>query len=82
MYARILHDWTSVKNHYKIMDLGCPLLDEKEKEFINNKIKEKIASLRVLDFLTLYNEDGLNHIIKNTEFWVKDTFANLKIYDA
>ena len=54
----------------------------KNKEFIDNKIKEKITGLRVLDFLTLYNEDGLNHIIKNTEFWVKDTFANLKIYDA
>jgi 5'-3' exonuclease len=82
VYARILHDWTSVENHYKIMDLGNPLLDDNEKEFIDNKIKEKVASLRVLDFLTLYNEDGLNHIIKNTEFWVKDTFSNLKIYDA
>ena len=82
VYARILHDWDSVENHYKIMDLGNPLLDENEKEFINNKIQEKIVSLRVLDFLTLYNEDGLNHIIKNTEFWIKDTFANLILNDA
>lgn len=81
-YARTLIEWDNIEKYYKIMDLQNPLLNEKEKEFIEEKIKEKITSLRVLDFLSLYDEDGLNHIIKNTEFWVKDNFANLKIYDA
>lgn len=82
IYPRIIQHWDEVEKYYKIMDLKNPLLDEKEKEFIEEKISEKVASLRVLDFLSLYEEDGLNHVIKNTEFWVKDNFANLKIYDA
>ena len=82
VYPRIIQHWDEVEKYYKIMDLKNPLLDEREKEFINSKIEEKVASLYVLGFLSLYEEDGLNHVIKNTEFWVKDNFANLQIYDT
>lgn len=82
VYPRIIQHWDEVAKFYKIMDLKNPLLDDREKEFINSKIEEKIVSLHVLGFLSLYEEDGLNHVIKNTEFWVKDNFANLQIYDA
>jgi hypothetical protein len=32
------------------------------------------------DFLSFYNEDGLGRIIKNVDFWIRDTFKVLNSF--
>ena len=59
------------------MDLENPMVSEEEKAFLSQFPLEPLNELRILEFMSLYSEDGLNHHIKNTEFWLKDTFTRL-----
>jgi len=77
VYARIIHDWDRLLNTKKIMDLSLPMVSDEEKEYLSQLPLEPLNELRILEFMSLYNEDGLNHIIKHTEFWLKDTFTKL-----
>ena len=54
---------------------------EEEKQDLSQLPLEPLNELRILEFMSLYNEDGMAHIIKNTEFWLKDTFSKLT-YDS
>jgi len=81
IYARIIQNWDQLLNTKKIMDLEIPMVSDKEKEFLSQFPEEPLNELRILEFMSLYNEDGMTHIIKNTEFWLKDTFTRL-VYDA
>jgi len=81
VYARVIQNWDQLLNTKKIMDLEIPMLSDKEKEFLSQLTEEPLNELRILEFMSLYNEDGMTHIIKNTEFWLKDTFTRL-VYDA
>jgi len=81
VYARVIQDWDKLLNTKKIMDLSEPMLSEKEKQDLSQLTEEPLNELRILEFMSLYNEDGMTHIIKNTEFWLKDTFTRL-VYDA
>ena len=56
-------------------------LSEEEKQDLTQLPLEPLNKLRILEFMSLYNEDGMAHIIKNTEFWLKDTFTRLT-YDT
>ena len=81
VYARVIQDWDKLQNTRKIMDLEEPMVSEEEKEYLSQFPLEPLNELRILEFMSLYSEDGLNHIIKNTEFWLKDTFTRL-CYDT
>ena len=81
VYARVIQNWDQLLNTKKIMDLEIPMLSDEEKEFLSQLTEEPLNELRILEFMSLYNEDGMTHIIKNTEFWLKDTFTRL-VYDA
>jgi len=81
VFARVIQDWDKLLNTKKIMDLEIPMVSDEEKEYLSQLPLEPLNDLRILDFMSLYSEDGLNHIIKNTEFWLKDTFTRL-IYDV
>jgi hypothetical protein len=80
VYARVTQDWDKLLNTKKIMDLEIPMVSEEEKENLSQLPLDPLNELRILEFMSLYTEDGLNHIIKNTEFWLKDTFTRL-VYD-
>jgi DNA polymerase-1 len=81
VYARVIQDWDKLLNTRKIMDLSTPMLSEEEKQDLSQLPLEPLNELRILEFMSLYNEDGMAHIIKNTEFWLKDTFSKLT-YDT
>jgi hypothetical protein len=81
VYARVIQDWDKLLNTKKIMDLEIPMISEEEKEYLSQLPLEQLNELRILEFMSLYSEDGLNHLIKNTEFWLKDTFTRL-VYDT
>lgn len=80
VYARVIQDWDKLLNTKKIMDLEIPMVSDEEKEYLSQLPLYPLNELRILEFMSLYTEDGLNHIIKNTEFWLKDTFTRL-VYD-
>jgi hypothetical protein len=62
------------------MDLHNPLLDDNDKEVLENLIDFPTEPLKVEPFLRLYNEDGLNKTIKNPSFWLRDTFNTLNSF--
>jgi len=48
-----------------------------EKDYINEVVIEPLSPLKVNDFMRLYNEDGLSHMIKNTEYVLNTTYQTL-----
>ena len=77
VFARVVHDWERLINTKKIMDLEIPMVSDEEKKYLSQLPLEPLNGLRILEFMSLYSEDGLNHHIKNTDFWLKDTFTRL-----
>ena len=80
IYSRLIFEYEVLQNHYKIMDLGNPLVDENEKAFIENVTNETPSKLNVSDFLKMYHEDGLGHTLKNVDYWLRDTFRTLSSF--
>jgi 5'-3' exonuclease len=80
VYSRILLESQRIKDTYKIMDLGNPLLDDEEKKYLDEVINNDVTPLNVKDFLKLYHEDGIVNIIKNGDFWIRDTFNTINGY--
>lgn len=80
VYSRVVFEKENLEKNYKIMDLHNPLLDEDEKGFLEEFIEEPIEGLKIVPFLTLYREDGLNNTIKNPDFWLRDTFKILNSF--
>lgn len=77
IYARIIQNILYLEQNYTIMDLANPMLDDKEKLFLDNLIKEKIPKLNENTFLKFYHEDGLRHLIKNIEYWLTSNFKDI-----
>jgi hypothetical protein len=53
---------------------------EDKKEFLKDLIKEDIPSLDIVEFMKYYEEDGLGRMIKNTEYWLTNTFSLLNSF--
>jgi hypothetical protein len=62
------------------MDLHNPMMDDLEKDFINDLINQKAPLLDAKNFIRLYQEDGLRHLIKNIEFWITNQFRILNSF--
>jgi DNA polymerase I len=77
IYARIIQNILYLEQNYTIMDLANPMLDDKEKLFLDNLIKEKTPKLNENTFLKFYHEDGLRHLIKNIEYWLTSNFKDI-----
>lgn len=80
VYSRIAFERDRLEQNYKIMNLKNPLLDDEDKEFLKEFAEEENITLDSETFLRFYNDDGLGHIIKNVEFWIKDTFKVLNSF--
>ena len=74
IYARVLQDEERLRNNYKIMDLGKPLVDEVEKQFLEEFSQELPPVLNTKSFMLLYNEDGLGKLMKDPELTLNNTF--------
>lgn len=77
IYSRVIFGLKDLENQYKVMDLHNPLVDDDEKEIINQLMDSPVEKMKVEPFLRLYNEDGLGKTIKNPSFWLRDTFSSL-----
>lgn len=80
IYARILQDEDRLKNNFKIMDLGKPLVDEVEKQYIEEFTQESAPALNTKAFMLLYNEDGLGRLMKDPELTINNTFRVLNSF--
>jgi DNA polymerase-1 len=80
LYSKVVFDNEHLRKNYLIMDLSNPLVDDGEKKHIENIIKQPIEKTKSADFLRLYHEDGLNHVLSNAEYWIRDTFKVLNSF--
>jgi len=79
-YPRILQKEMDLRNNFRLMDLGNPILDDRQIEYIEGVISSEYPGLHKDHFLSLYEIDGLGHLIRNTEWWLKDIFEKLNSY--
>jgi len=80
IYSQIIFSKNNLERNYKLMDLKNPLLDDNEKAYLEEISNQPIPDLNVSGFLRLYNEDGLSKTIKNTEYWLNNTFKILNSF--
>ena len=80
IYSRLIFEYETLQKHYKIMDLSNPLVDESEKQIIEDVIESKIENTKIIEFLNMYNEDGLGHTLKNVDYWIRNTFTTLNSF--
>jgi hypothetical protein len=63
------------------MDLSNPLLNEEDKEYLEEIANHSHLGLNPEAFLRLYNEDGIGKMIRNVDFWLKDIFKTLNSFN-
>ena len=80
IYSQIIFSRNNLERNYKLMDLKNPLLDDEEKAYLREITKQPIPELNSEGFLRLYNEDGLSKTIKNTDYWLRETFKVLNSF--
>jgi len=80
VYSRIVQEQSRLETNYKIMDLSIPLINDKQKEYIDELILEDTPDLNTETFMSFYNEDKLGGMIRNLETWLKDNFQQFKGY--
>lgn len=81
IYCRVIMDFEKLKNNRKVMDLGNPMLDDLEKEFILDTVKKAPYKLNIAEFLKLYHQDGLGNVLKNVEYWIRENFDKIDRYN-
>ena len=81
VYCKVIMDFDKLKDSKKVMDLGNPILDDKEKEFILDIVKSLAFKLNIPKFIELYNQDGLGNILKNIEYWLRDNWNIIDRYN-
>jgi len=77
VYARIIQGIDDLEKNYKVMDLSNPMLDENDKNYLNEVVKSKKLDYIPDQFVAMYNQDKLGGMIRNIDFWVKDVFEKL-----
>ena len=80
VYSRIIQDQDKIETSYKVMDLGDPMVNKKEEEYLNYLITEKFPDFNPEMFIQFYNEDKLGGMIRNLDIWLKDNFLHFKGY--
>jgi DNA polymerase-1 len=80
VYSRILQDEEKLRTSFKVMDLGTPMIDEREKEYLNKLITDNFPDFNPEMFIQFYNEDKLGGMIRNLDIWLKDIFSQFKGY--
>jgi DNA polymerase-1 len=80
VYSRIVQDQDRLETNYKVMDLSIPMIDDREKEYLDDLIGEEFQELNSEMFVQFYNTDQLGGMIRNLETWLKDIFSQFKGY--
>jgi DNA polymerase-1 len=77
IYARIVQARSTLQQHYKIMNLHTPILDEDQKLEIQTILQEANPTLLKKPFLQMSTTDELERVIRNINWWLPDTFMKL-----
>ena len=77
VYARIIQGVDDLEKNYKVMDLSNPMMDENEKNYLDEVAKSKKLNYIPEQFISLYNEDQLGGMIRNLDYWLKENFERL-----
>jgi len=80
LYSKVIFEGDRVRKNFKLMDLENPLMDEDEKLYVEAIVEQPAEKLKVAEFLKMYNEDGLGNILKNVDYWIRDTFKVLSSF--
>ena len=80
VYSRIVQDQGRLETSYKVMDLSTPMIDAREREYLDDLIEEDFPELNSEMFVQFYNTDQLGGMIRNLEVWLKDIFSHFKGY--
>jgi hypothetical protein len=59
------------------MDLSNPMMSDQDKLDVDHLIKHTPLEYHPEAFVELYNEDQLGGLIRNVEYWIRDTFKDL-----
>jgi DNA polymerase-1 len=78
VYARLLSDLNALKNRHRVMDLSNPMIDEKDKKYIDEYVANFKPQYHPQHFLKMYEQDRLGNLIRNVNLWLKERFENLK----
>jgi 5'-3' exonuclease len=81
IYCKVLEDFENLKKAHKIMDLSNPMLDEQEKDYILEQVKESPYELDAETFLRFYHKDGLGNVLKNVDYWIRDNWSTVDRYN-
>ena len=79
VYARVVQQIENLEKNYKVMDLSNPMIDDRDKEYLNECVKSKELPYIPEEFVAMYNQDKLGGMIRNVDFWVRDVFEKLVI---
>ena len=77
VYPQILFRRNNLINHYKLMDLKNPILDDRQTDYIDGLIAEENNNFYKKQFLELYEDDQIGFFIKNIDQWVTESFFHL-----
>lgn len=80
VYSRVVQDQDRIETSFKVMDLGTPMIDEREDEYLDNVISAEFPEFNPDMFIQFYNEDQLGGMIRNLDIWLKDIFSQFKGY--
>ena len=72
IFAKIIHNWNKVETNFELMDLHKSSLDDKEKQYINEVLKQPVPDLQSGVFLILLDQDKIEGITKNTDGWLQN----------
>ena len=80
VYSRVVQDQDRIETSFKVMDLGTPMIDEREDEYLDDVISAEFPEFNPDMFIQFYNEDQLGGMIRNLDIWLKDIFSQFKGY--
>ena len=80
VYSRVVQDQDRIETSYKIMDLGEPMIDERQNNYLDSVIDSPFPELNSEMFIQFYNTDQLGGMIRNLDVWLKDIFEQFKVY--
>tara|TARA_Y100000114_G_scaffold138503_1_gene141559 strand:+ start:109 stop:1149 length:1041 start_codon:yes stop_codon:yes gene_type:complete len=80
VYSRVIQNQDKIETSYKVMDLGTPMISNKEVEYLDDLISSKFPDLNSEMFIQFYNTDQLGGMIRNLDSWLKEVFSHFKGY--
>ena len=80
LYSRLVFEQEQLQKTHRIMDLHNPILDEGQIQQVNEYLEIPTPKLRPGEFLKMYHEDGLGHILKAPNYWIAETFSTVKSF--